>query len=295
MERRQLEFFLAIAEAGSFTRAASRLSIAQPSLSYAIGVLERELGTALFERHGRGVRLTPAGEALLRPAKRALRALSLAQVAVRSTAEGGFGRLVVVTNTLWAVDPLAGMISAFRRVRPGVEFVITDPRTRSDVLDQVRSGQADFGLVDGTPPGGVLASRRLSEHELVALLPPAGPPTPRTPGVTTIAELAVAGLVCTPHGTALREMLDAELEAAGLRPEPAIETAHLAAVVPLVLGGAGAALMPEGMALEAVAQGARIARFDPPTRATVSLVWRRDRLDEVAEQFLLASTDDAQP
>ena len=61
MERRQLESFLAVAEAGSFTRASSRMSIAQPSLSYSIRAVERELGATLFERHGRGVRLTAAG------------------------------------------------------------------------------------------------------------------------------------------------------------------------------------------------------------------------------------------
>src|ERR671921_352267 len=72
MDRRHLEYFVAIAELGSFTRAAQSLSIAQPSLSYAIGWLERDLGAQLFERHGRGVRLTPAGEALLEPARRSL-------------------------------------------------------------------------------------------------------------------------------------------------------------------------------------------------------------------------------
>lgn len=82
MDRRHLEYFVAIAELGSFTRAAAALSIAQPSLSHAIAWLERDLGSKLFERHGRGVSLTPSGEALLEPARRALRAFQVARGAV---------------------------------------------------------------------------------------------------------------------------------------------------------------------------------------------------------------------
>ncbi|MEP9381430.1 LysR family transcriptional regulator [Nocardioides sp. KR10-350] len=291
MERRQLEFFLAIAEAGGFTRAAGRLNIAQPSLSYAIRVLEKELGATLFERHGRGVRLTAAGEALVRPAQQALRGFALAEVAVRASSEGGFGRVVIVGNTLWAIDPLVGIVSTFRRLQPAVQFVVRDPVSRSDALDQVRSGAADLALVDGTPPGGALTSRRLAEHELVAVLPPAERGNLPEEGATSVAALVELGLVSTPRGTPMRELLDRALEEAGAAPEIAVETAHTATVVPLVLAGAGAAVLPEGMAAEAAAKGARIARLDPPTRASVSLVWRSGRLSEVARQVLLVAGD----
>ena len=143
VERRQLESFLAVAEAGSFTRAASRLSIAQPSLSHSIGALEKELGVTLFERHGRGVRLTAAGEALMAPAQRTVRSFSLARGAVRAVADAGFGRLTIVSNTLWTVDPLVRVVGEFRQLQPGVRFVLTDPTNRSDVLDRLRSGEPE--------------------------------------------------------------------------------------------------------------------------------------------------------
>ena len=286
VERRQLESFLAVADAGSFTRAAGRLSIAQPSLSSSIRALEKELGTTLFERHGRGVRLTAAGEALVGPAQRTVRSFSLARGAVRAVSDAGFGRLTIVSNTLWTVDPLVRLVGEFRRLQPGVQFVLADPTSRSDVLDRLRSGEADLGLVDGTPPSGALASRWLVDHELVAVLPPG---TSHRLLTVTMSELVPLGLISTPRGTALRSLLDEQLEAAGAAPEVAIETAHVASVIPLVLVGAGVALLPEGMAADAAAKGARVVRLEPPTRASVSLVWRRDRLSAVAEHFLLVA------
>ena len=205
MDRRHLEYFVAVAELGSFTRAAQSLSIAQPSLSHAIGWLERDLGSRLFERHGRGVRLTPAGEALLEPARRSLRSFQLARGAVRAVSEGGFGRLSIITNTLWAVDPLARLIGGFRALHPGVQLTVADPARRSDVLDAVRLGGAELGLVDGTPPRGILASLWLAEHELVAVLPTRSGVVP--PSIA-IGELEETGLVCTPGGTALRSIVD---------------------------------------------------------------------------------------
>ena len=283
MDRRHLEYFVAVAEHGSFTRAAAALSIAQPSLSNAIAWLERDLGSKLFERHGRGVRLTPSGEALLEPARRTLRSFRVARGAVRSVSEGGFGHLSIITNTLWALDPLAGMIGQFRSLNRGLQVTVADPARRADVLDAVRLGGAELGLLDGPPPGGKLSSRWIVDHELVAALPPDAGPTGMT---TTIEELLRWGLICTPEGTALRAMLDEQLEAAGQPAEVAVETAHLATVVPLVLAGAGAAMLPQGLAAEAAVKGARVLPLTPPTRTSVHVVWRTGRLSEPAEHFL---------
>jgi LysR family carnitine catabolism transcriptional activator len=286
MDRRHLEYFLAVADLGSFTRAASALLIAQPSLSQAIAALERDLGSKLFERHGRGVRLTPAGDALVEPARRTLRSFQLARGAVRSVTDGGFGRLAIITNTLWAIDPLARMIGEFRRVHPGVHLTVADPLRRSDVLDAVRGGEAEFGLLDGTPPGGILASQWLADHELVAVLPsrPSGPTD-----AVTVEDLVPFGLISTPVGTALRTLVDDQLEAAGRPAEVAVETAHVASVVPLLLAGAGAALLPQGLAADAAAKGARVLPLRPPSRTSVHLVWREGRLSELGEHFLAFS------
>ncbi len=291
MDRRHLEYFVAVAEQGSFTRAAAALSIAQPSLSHSIALLERDLGAQLFARDGRGTRLTPAGEALLEPARCALRSFQLAREAVRAVSEGGFGQLSIITNTLWAVDPLAGMIGRFRTQHPGVQVTVADPARRSDVLDAVRLGAAELGLLDGTPPGGLLQSCWLLDHELVAVRMPGSAAEAPT---VTMEELLPLGLVCTPVGTALRAMVDERLEAAGRAGDVAVETAHLASVVPMVLAGAGAALLPQGLAADAAAKGAHVQRLDPPARASVHLVWREGRLSALARHFVEVCTGAAE-
>jgi LysR family carnitine catabolism transcriptional activator len=288
MERRHLEYFLAVAESGSFTRAAAMLTIAQPSLSQSIAGLERELGSDLFERLGRGVKLTPAGEALVGPARRALRSFILAKGAVRSVADTGFGHLSIISGTLWAIEPLVRMIGEFRLVYPAAQFTVSDPLSRSEVLDAVRSGEADFGLLDGTPPAGALASRWLVDHELVAVLPNRSSLSALS---MTVADLVPLGLISTPKGTPLRTLLDEQLELAGQPDEVAVETAHLASVIPLVLAGAGAALLPEGLASDAAAKGARVVRLTPATRASVHIVWRAGRLSSVGEHFLSVGED----
>lgn len=288
MERRQLEVFLAIADAGSFTRAAARLHVAQPSLSYSVRQLEKELGVELFERLGRGVRLTPAGEALRGPASRTVRSFALAAGDVRSLGGEGYGELRFLASTLWAVAPLAPILGAFRRVLPGVQVVVVDPRHRADVLDQLRAGNAHFGLVDGPPPTGPFDSHFLVEHELVAVLPPG---TDYVAPAIGIEELADRGLIATPGGTALRELLSRRLEEVGRAGDVAIETDHVAAVVPLVLAGGGVALLPSGMASAAVAEGAVAVPLAPPSRAPIWLAWRSGELDPVAAQFVAVAQE----
>jgi LysR family transcriptional regulator, carnitine catabolism transcriptional activator len=295
VDRRHLEYFLAVAQSGSFTGAARMLGIAQPSLSYAVAALERELGCELFERLGRGIKVTPAGEALVEPARRTLRSFALAEGAVRGATHAGFGRISIISHTLWAVETLVQVIGEFRQLYPAVQLTVADPVKRAEVAQRVRSGEMDFGLLEGSPPGGALASHWLVDHELVAVLPPR---TLTHLMSASITDLAGAGLISTPVGTELRSMVDKQLELAGMPAEVAVETAHLATVVPLVLAGAGVALLPEGMAVEAAAKGARVLRLAPPRRAAVHIIWREGKLTAPTEHFLdvvLELCKDAQP
>ncbi|CCH77975.1 Transcriptional regulator, LysR family [Nostocoides japonicum T1-X7] len=288
MDRRHLEYFVAVAEQGSFTRGASSLAISQPSLSHAIAFLERDLGAQLFARTSRGTRLTPAGEALLEPARRALRSIDLARGAVQAVSEGEFGQLSIIANTLWAVDPLARMIGTFRILHPGVRFSVADPARRSEVLESVRVGAAELGLVDGRPPVGVLESRWLTNHELLAVIPPNSSLTGQS---VTFEDLLTLGLVSTPEGTALRALMDERLEEVGRPSDVAVETAHLASVVPMILAGAGASLLPQGLARAAAEKGARLVRLEPPARASVYIVWRSHGLSSLGHHFLDVTTN----
>jgi DNA-binding transcriptional LysR family regulator len=126
LELRHLRYFVAIAEEGSFTRAAERLWVAQPGLSTHIRRLEAELGVKLFERHTRGVDLTEAGELFLERARVALAAVETASATGRDLEAGMIGslRLGVAGGARWR--PTADLLRGFARRRPGVELTVLE-------------------------------------------------------------------------------------------------------------------------------------------------------------------------
>jgi DNA-binding transcriptional LysR family regulator len=288
MDRRQLEYFLAVASHGSFTSAASALRVAQPSLSYTIRALERELGTTLFHRLGRGIKLTPEGLALVASAQQVLRAFATARVSVQQVSGLQAGRLDIGALTMLAVDPLARLVGAFRCAYPGVDVRIEDPEHAAAVAEMVRVGECELGLTDFSVPSVGLRALELRQQEVLAVLPPNAPvPTDQT---LTIAEVAAMDLITTQPGTATRALLEQSLAGAGVPLRIAVETPHRAAIVPLVLAGAGVALLPRPMAEDAVRQGARAARIDPPIVRRVRLLWRPDPLSHAGQEFLRMAT-----
>jgi DNA-binding transcriptional LysR family regulator len=145
MELRQLNYFVAIAEAQSFTRAAERLWVAQPGLSTQIRRLESELGVELFERRPRGVDLTDAGELFLERAREAVAAAALARRTGDDLRAGLVGtiRLGVVTGTGW--PHLGELLRRFGRDRPDVELTVVESYAGM-LLRDLRDGRLDAVL-----------------------------------------------------------------------------------------------------------------------------------------------------
>ncbi|TQS42108.1 LysR family transcriptional regulator [Cryptosporangium phraense] len=284
MDRRQLEYFLTIVATGSFTSAGRRLRVAQPSLSQAIRALERDLGTPLFDRLGRGVGLTAAGEALVRPAKQVLRDFATARASVESVIGLTGGRLDIVALTTLAVDPLAGLIGRFRSDHERVDVRVTDPELDDAVTRMVLSGECELGLAES--PGGVdgLDHLRLPDQEFYAVLPPGDGAEPGRP--IPVDELAGRPLVSTPEGTAMRTLVDRELSLCGAPPRVAVETTHRAAIVPLVLAGAGATLLPLCLAEDAAGRGAVVVSTTPRLRHGAVMTWRTGGLSPAATAFV---------
>lgn len=289
MERKQLEYFLAIASHGSFTSAAHSLRVAQPSLSYAIRVLEREVGAPLFRRLGRGVVLTPMGEALLTPARQVLHDFTRLQTTAQQVTGLVSGRVDIVAVTTLAVDPLATYVGAFRSRYPGVEFSVVDPENAAAVIDVVRRGQCELGLTEHGISTVGMRVLELPRQDVLAVLPSAA--ARPASGVLTVAELARLDFVTTPRGTTTRNVLEDVIAMVGAPPRIAVECTHRAAIVPLVLAGAGATLLPRRLARDAAALGAVVVGVDPPVTRHGVLVWAPGSLSPAAEAFvdLLAS------
>jgi DNA-binding transcriptional LysR family regulator len=284
VERRQLECFLAVVEHGGFTKAARALHLAQPSLSHVIAGLETEVGGALFHRVRNGVVLTAAGEALVEPARQTTRDLDTALSLVREVLGLSGGRLDVVAQTSLAVDPLAGMLGRFLTAHPKVAVRVSDPQRGWEVADTVRSGAAELGLVSATLAIGELAGVELAEQELRLVLPPGAEPPEG--GVVGGAALAGLSFVATTEGDVSREVLQQTLRGLGHEPRIAVETAHRAMLVPLVLAGAGAALLPGSMADDAAAKGAVVCPVEPAAHYRGRLVWRSGPLSPAAAGFV---------
>ncbi|SDQ75370.1 DNA-binding transcriptional regulator, LysR family [Actinopolyspora saharensis] len=285
MERRELEYFLAIAECGSFTAAAQTLRIAQPSLSHAIATLENRLGGRVFHRLPQGVALTPAGEALIEPARQVMRDLSTASESVREVLGLAGGRLDIVAQTTLAVDPLAELVGSFLRAHPKVAVHIADPELGWDVTAAVRAGECELGMVDSTEEVlEDLASMVLPGREIQAVLPASAAPAERAE--LTPADLAELDWVSTPKGTATREVIEETVGTRGGGPNVMVETAHQAMIVPSVLAGAGATLLPASMAAEAGKQGATIMSLRPRVIRRGVLFWRRGPLSPSAAEFV---------
>lgn len=286
MERRQLEQVLAVVDHGSFTAAAAALFVTQPTLSHGVAALERELGVALFERTGRGVRLSAAGEAFVPSARRALQELRTAGDAARAVLGLQAGHLRLVSLPTLIVEPLVGWIGAFRQAHPKISVEVREAEEARRVPGAVRDGDADLGLAELEGDTDDLVVVHRFTQDLVAACPP-GTPQRNT---MTIAELAELPQVVTPRGTSMRRLSDAAFEHADVVPSIAIEIDQREALVPLVLAGVGASLVPERLARAAADDGAVVIRPDPPLRRDVGLVRRASQTAPAVEAFVAMAT-----
>ncbi|GGM61660.1 LysR family transcriptional regulator [Thermopolyspora flexuosa] len=285
MELRQLEYFLAVAEEASFTRAAERVRVAQPGVSAQIRRLERELGAELLDRSGRTVRLTEAGEAVLPYARAALAAVAGARLAVEELTGLLRGRVAVGTVTAHGVD-LPGLLAAFHRDHPGVEITLTTATT-DRLLDDLRGGRLDAAIVsigEDTPPG--VEIHVVEEQPIVAAVAPGHELAGRE--VVPLAELRGHALICLPPGTGVRARLDEACAACGFAPRIAFEAADPGMLARLAAHGLGVAVLPRVVA-EAHADRLCVVRIDPPAlRGRLAFAWRASGPVSPAARALIA-------
>lgn len=286
MELRQLRYAIAVADHGTFTAAAAASHVAQPSLSHAIAGLERELGVALFDRLGRRVAPTAAGAAFVPAAREVLRALESVRAEVDAVAGVIAGHLDLVALPTLAVDPVTPLVGSFRRAHPGVLVRLAHPDHTGELLARVRSGASELGITElplaESRTAGRVVSRVLQRQELVAVLPPGSTAPPRLDAT----ELAARPMVTMPAGTSTRDALDAALTGSGARIDVAVETDQREAIGPLVLAGAGAALLPRPMAAVVALQGGIVVPLDPPLWRQIGIVHRDAPLSPAARAFL---------
>lgn len=291
MDLRQLRYFLAVAEAGSFTAAARAVPVSQPALSLAVRQLERELGADLFARLGRRISLTPAGDALLAPARQTLRDAEGARTAVAEVAGLVAGHLTLGALPTLAPDPLAPLVGAFRSRFPAVVVELAAPEDSAELVQLLTSGRCELGIDEAATPWTAAAGLEelpLGRQELWLVFPPGTSPSSlaAADGTVPLARLSETPFVATPEGTSSRRLLDEGFASAGCRPTVAAVAAQRDAVVPLVLAGAGAALVPEAVATMAEVLGAPRRRPRPAVIRHTALLHRRGTLTPAARRMV---------
>jgi len=244
MELRHFEYFVAVAEERSFTRAAARLHVVQSGVSAVIKSLERELGADLLERTSKRVVLTDAGEALLPRARAALDAAQAARDAVDEVRGGLRGTLRIGTLNAVAEIDVAALLGTFHRTHPGVALQLTvSPRGSVGLLDSLVDGSLDLAIVSvpGRPPAGVRV-RQLLWRRLDLVVPPGHRLATLDP--VRVADLADEPFVDFPAGYGNRIVVDRAFASAGVGRRVAIEVVDIGRAADFVREGLGIAVLP---------------------------------------------------
>lgn len=274
MELRQLEYLVAVAEEANFTRAAARVHISQSGVSAQIRQLERELGATLFDRSGRRVTPTAAGEAALVHARAALAAVHAVRAAVDDHNGLVRGRLRVGMVTGCTITPLFDALAALHRAHPGVDVVLTEAAS-DELVAWVRDGTLDLALVGvaGAPPDD-LGSSVIVQEGLVAVVAADHPLARRRQ--TTVADVCGHPVLCLPPGTGIRTAFDRACAAHGLAADLALEASAPEAVLDLAGRGFGVAVLSASMAADRGEELRSIPIRDAAEPALLALVWTRE-------------------
>jgi DNA-binding transcriptional LysR family regulator len=254
MELHQLEYFVAVAEEASFTRAANRVHVAQPGVSAQVRRLESELGQQLLDRSGRSVRLTEVGTAVLPFARAALSAVANAKLAVAELAGLVRGQVTVGMVSGCALPVLAELLAGFHDLYPGVSITLTEDNS-DRLIELLREGRLDLALIGSaghTAPG--VETAVLVQEELVAVMG-SGHPLAASAAVT-VSALRDLPLVSLPRGTGVRAALDAACARAGFTPLIVFEASALPMVAQLAIRGLGVAIVPASAATAVTAPAA---------------------------------------
>jgi len=255
MNIRQLECLVAVVDEGSFTRAARRVGITQPSLSQHIRALEHELDGALLERLPRGVALTPAGRSLLPEARAAVRAVERGRQGARAALALEAGELEIATVLSMAVGLLPRYIKRWHEQYPEVGIRLHEFSHRSLLEDAVEQGVADFAIGPLPLRAWHGALEVVGWEEFVIVVPPADALAGRSS--IRLEELADREWVLYHQDHGLAGIVEDACRRAGFSPRGTVRTSQAEGAARLASAGLGPALVPDNIVLPGI-EGARL-------------------------------------
>ena len=283
MEFHQLRYVCAVAETGSFSRAAERCQIAQPSLSQQVLKLEEDLGAKLFDRLGRSVRLTEAGRAFLPYARSILEQMDVARSSVADKKADLRGSVAIGVIPTIAPYLMPRYTAAFAKKYTDAKLRIVE-ETTPVLIESLRELSIDIAILALPLRHKDLEFSPLRTEPLFAVLPKDHPQANAT--TVSLKDLRGESFVMLRDGHCFRDLSIATCASARITPNIAFESGQFSSLLGMVAAGVGISLVPE-MAIDRNA-GCRYVRLSDPraTRTIVAAVLRGRSFNRVQHAFL---------
>jgi len=270
MDLKQLEYFVHVAEMGSFTRAAAFLQVAQPALSRQVRTLEVELRQPLLDRNGRGVTLTEAGKRLLAHARGILQQVERARDDLEDQRGAATGRLAIALPPSVGRTLTAPLVKAFREQLPRANLSIVEGLS-TYALEWLVIGRVDCAVVYNVTPSPAIDLQPLRVEPLYLVSPRQGRAA-RVGKPIALREVAERDLVIPSRPHSMRMLLEAALAAEGCRARVALEIESVPAILDLVLqGGCNAVLAENAIRTSGQPDAYQLRAIGPP--ALVATLW----------------------
>lgn len=287
MELRHLRHFIVTARQENIASAARILCIVQPALTRSLQVLEESVGARLFERHARGVRLTPAGKQFYLDASRILQDAAQARTNAIQASEGSLGklRLGISPQHVW-LPLIRSMLEQFRETHPQITLSL-DMLQSGGQLDAIRSGDLDAGFMFMRPKDDRALSGLLVHVEHLVLAVPEGSRYVAAPP-SSLRELSGEPFIGTPRESSryFNDFVESEFRRLNFKPRVVQLGNNFLVMLGLVAAGMGISIVP---GVSRVMHPEGIVFHDVPdldTRLELELVWRTDDISPVLARFL---------
>ena len=285
MELHQLRYFCAVAETGSFSRAAEHSHVSQPSLSQQILKLEAELGARLFDRLGRSVRLTEVGKTFLPRARAVLRELEAARGDVVESKDSISGQVAVGAIPTVAPYFLPSVLASFSK-RFSESAVTVIEEITPVLLERLRAGSIDIAILALPVRGHEFDALPLLTEPLFAALPKKHILARRT--AIALRDLRKEPFLLLRDGHCFRENALAACDRARVSPQVVFESGQFSSLLGLVGAGMGVSLVPE-MAVDRRAPARFVRISDPGATRTIGALTLRGRSLSRAHHAFLSS------
>ncbi len=297
MDLKQLEYFVRVAELGSFTKAALALDVAQPALSRQVRLLEVELRQNLLIRNGRGATPTEAGRLLLEHGRGILHQVERAREELGRVRGALAGRVAIGLPPSLARVLAVPLTRAFREQLPEARLSITEGLSTT-MQEWLVTGRLDIAVLYNAQLSPDIEITPLQDEELLLVEPRApGLAEEPPPPPVALAEVATLPLVIPSRPNAIRMYVEGEMAAVGVRPTVALEIDGVSAILDLVADGAGAALLSRNAVARSIRPSAyRTRTIHPPLRTRLSLAISSQRpatLTQQTTQALIRQTLEA--